>query len=208
MLRKAMETGDQVGAPGGGPLGEDHPQGHSQAHSAEDGSQHGVHRREGVDGGDQVHQHRGGRHGEEGGHQSVPTQEFPSQDENGNIQHQHHRADGDGRGEVVQNHAQGGETAEADLVGHVEPVEAEGVEHGAEENPGVIPHHAGEGMLGHRGPPCDRVNYLPCQREGDRRRRRWWRDSEESERFRWTESPRPFGAPPFYKGGFLEGAII
>ena len=131
------QAGNEIGAAGGGALEKHHAQGAAHDHAAEDAPQNGLHRLKGVDHVENVDENGGDEHGVKGGHQQVPAQQLPPQQEQGDVQDDDHGADGSPGEDVVDDLAHAGDAAEADLVGLVAPVEAHGVHRRRQGDPQI-----------------------------------------------------------------------
>ena len=134
-----QQPGDEIGAAGGGSLEEHHPKGQPDQRAAEDGGQHGVHGREGVTGGQQVHPQGGGGGGEEGGGQQLPPQQPPAQQEQGQVEGDDRTAHRDGGDDGMDDLPQASHPAQGDLVGNIAPVKAQSKDSGGQCDPQIGP---------------------------------------------------------------------
>ncbi len=77
------QAGNEIGAAGGGALEKHHAQGAAHDHASEDAPQNGLHRLKGVKHVENIDENGGDEHGVKGGHQQVPAQQLPPQQEQG-----------------------------------------------------------------------------------------------------------------------------
>ena len=123
-----QQPGGHLRAAGGGAFVQQQAAADARHDAAVDTGQNGVHGREGVDRGQHVDHQGADGGGIQGRDQQIPADLLPAQDEQGDVQHQGDGTHRQHRQKVIDDLGNAGEAAHGEVIGHEEPVEAQGIQ--------------------------------------------------------------------------------